>query len=50
MAPDIAHTSDRPLGTHPGAAGIPLIAVVLSGALRIHPPERAPAAEPARDD
>jgi hypothetical protein len=50
MAPDTAHTSNRPLGTDPGAAGIPLITLVLSGALRIHPPERAPAADPPRDD
>ncbi len=50
MAPDTAHTSNRPLGTDTGAAGIPLITLVLSGALRIHPPERAPVTEPARDD
>jgi hypothetical protein len=49
MAPDTAHTSHRPLGADAGGAGIPLIALVLSGALRIHPPERAPATEPAPD-
>jgi hypothetical protein len=49
MAPDTARTSRRPLGSHLGTAGIPLIAVVLSGALSIRPPERAPAPEPARD-
>ena len=50
MAPDTAHTAHRPLGTDHGAAGIPLITLVLSGALRIHPPERGPVTEPARDD
>ncbi|MGE0026670.1 MAG: hypothetical protein AB7O78_10350 [Thermoleophilia bacterium] len=50
MAPDTARTSNRPLGTEPGAAGIPLITLVLSGALRIRPPERGPAPEPPRDD
>ena len=50
MAPDTARTTDRPLGSGPGGQGIPLIALVLSGALRIHPPERGPAAEPPRDD
>ena len=50
MAPDTAHTVDRPLGHAQGGAGIPLIELVLSGALRIHPPERGPSAEPARDD
>ena len=50
MAPDTAHTANRPLGAGQGGAGIPLIDLVLSGALRIHPPERGPAAEPARDD
>ena len=49
MAPDTAHTANRPPGAGQGA-GVPLIDLVLSGALRIHPPERAPATEPARDD
>lgn len=50
MAPDTARTSHRPVAAEPGAAGIPLITLVLSGALRIHPPERGPAPEPTRDD
>jgi hypothetical protein len=49
MASDTAHTANRPIGAGPGGAAVPLIDLVLSGALRIHPPERAPAAEPARD-
>ena len=49
MAPDTAQTANRPLGTGPGGAGIPLIDLVLSGALRIHPPERERSTEPARD-
>jgi hypothetical protein len=51
VSTDTAHTVDRPRG---GAArdgsGVPLISLVLSGALRIHPPERERAAEPPRDD
>ena len=50
MAPDNAHTSNRPLSAGVGTGGIPLIELVLSGALRIHPPERERTAEPARDD
>ena len=50
MAPDSAHTLNRPLAADEVTGGIPLIDLVLSGALRIHPPERERAAEPPRDD
>jgi hypothetical protein len=50
MAPETAHTANRPLGVGQGGARIPLIDLVLSGALRIHPPERDRSTEPARDD
>ena len=48
MAPDSAHTPDR-LHAAEVTGGIPLIDLVLSGALRIHPPERERAAESPPD-
>jgi len=50
MAPDTAHPSNRPLGAGPQGSGIPLIALVLSGALRLHAPGREGPGEPQRDD
>ena len=50
MAPDSTHTSSRPLGADAGTGAIPLIDLVLSGALRIHPPDRERTGEPPRDD
>ena len=50
MAPDTAQTPTSPPAPADGARGIPLIQLVLSGALRIHPPEPERPAEPPRDD
>jgi hypothetical protein len=50
MAPDSARTPDRPPAADAVTGGIPLIDLVLSGALRIHPPERERSPEPPRDD
>jgi hypothetical protein len=41
---------DRPLGAGAQGAGIPLIDLVLSGALRLGAPGGEGAAEPTRDD
>jgi hypothetical protein len=40
---------DRPLGAGPHGSGIPLIALVLSGALRLHVPGREGPADPPGD-
>ncbi len=45
-----AQPVDRPLGAGPYGSGIPLIALVLSGALRLRAPGLEAAAEPPRDD
>ena len=50
MAPDTTRTANRPASAGGEGGGIPLIQLVLSGALTMRPPggERSP--EPARDD
>lgn len=47
MAPE---TANRPLGPSSEGNGIPLISLVLTGALRIRPPQGERPAEPPRDD
>ena len=49
MAPDSTRTVNRPASAG-GQSGIPLIQLVLSGALRMRPPDGERAPEPSRDD
>ena len=49
MAPDTTCTPNRPASAC-GQSGIPLIQLVLSGALRTRPPDGERAPEPPRDD
>ena len=50
MAPDTAHTVDRPLGTDHGGAGIPLISSCCRGRCASTRRSGGPPTEPARDD
>ena len=50
MAPDTTCTANRPATAGTQGGGIPLIQLVLSGALRMRPPEASRAPEPPRDD
>lgn len=50
MAPDTAHQSSRPAnGVAEGGVGIPLLTLVLSGALRMNPPEPSRMSDAPRD-
>jgi hypothetical protein len=50
MATDTIHTANRPATAGTPGGGVPLIQLVLSGALRMRPPEGTRSPEPPRDD